>query len=64
MKQDKWILNEIHIYTLDCFAEDVTVESIAHRRIKRQKGRRWSSLIFGLFVAARVGGRDYCDTKF
>jgi len=35
-----------------------------HRRIKRQKGRQRSSLIFWLFDAARGGGRGYCETKF
>jgi len=32
------------------------------RRIKRQKGRQRSSLIFWLFDAAGGGGRGYCET--
>jgi len=35
----------------------------SHRRIKRQKGRQRSSLIFWPFDAARGGGRGYCHTK-
>jgi len=38
--------------------------SFMHRRIKRQKGRQRSPLIFWLFDAARGGGRGYCDSKF
>jgi len=39
-------------------------EALGHRRIKRQKGRQRSSLIFWLFDAARGGGRGYCEIKF
>ena len=41
-----------------------TAQRDTHRRIKRQKGRQRSSLIFWLFNAARGGGRGYCETKF
>jgi len=35
-----------------------------HRRIKRQKGRQRSSLIFWLFDAGGGAGSGYCETKF
>ena len=35
-----------------------------HRKIKRQKGRQRSSLIFWLFDACGGGGKSYCETKF
>jgi len=35
-----------------------------HRRIKRQKGRQRSPLIFWLFDAAGRGGRGYGETSF
>jgi len=47
-----------------CQTKPKSLVATDHRRIKRQKGRQRSSLIFWLFDAARGGGRGYCETKF
>jgi len=54
----------LHYVVLEIFYSLRIDVRVGHRRIKRQKGRQRSSLIFWLFDAARGGGRGYCETKY
>ena len=56
----KFVREDIEEVLVDRLQKEVNNQ----RRIKRQRGRQRSSLIFWLFGAPRGGGRGYCETKF